>query len=104
MTKEEMGQIKARVEAATEGPWHWDEEREKLVNDFGDSVITIQIGTYALEKPHLIGYGGCHADEQFIAHAREDMPKLLAEVERLQRQWREHTAYGGYRSGSVWKG
>ena len=35
---------------------------------------------------------------------KEDIPKLLAEVERLQRQWREHTAYGGYRSGSVWKG
>ena len=79
--------IKARSEAATEGPWEWDnptigqhwsrpEPWATVVDD------EVNCGGYC--------YGGSSspiksdADGQFIAHAREDIPALLYEVERLQ--------------------
>ena len=79
--------IKARAAAATEGPWEWDnptigqhwsrpEPWATVVDD------EVNCGGYC--------YGGSSspiksdADGQFIAHAREDVPALVAEVERLQ--------------------
>ena len=81
--------IKARSEAATEGPWEWDnptvgqhwsrpEPWATVVDD------EVNCGGYC--------YGGSSspiksdADGQFIAHAREDIPALVAEVERLRAQ------------------
>ena len=81
--------IKARVAAATEGPWEWDdttigqhwshpEPRAVVVDD------EVSCMDYC--------YGGSSnpiksdADGQFIAHAREDIPALVVEVERLRAQ------------------
>jgi len=33
--------------------------------------------------------GATPADQEFVAHAREDVPLLLAEIEHLRRQLRE---------------
>lgn len=55
-TTARLGEIRERVAAATEGPW-----------EHGDRQFT----------------AGDQADAEFIAHAREDVPWLLAEVERL---------------------
>ena len=80
--------IKARSEAATEGPWEWDnptigqhwsrpEPWATVVDD------EVNCGGYC--------YGGSSspiksdADGRFIAHAREDIPALVAEIERLLR-------------------
>ena len=80
--------IKARAAAATEGPWEWDDptigqhwSRPKPWATVVDDEVNC--GGYC--------YGGSSspiksdADGRFIAHAREDIPALVAEIERLLR-------------------
>lgn len=69
MDAKQLAEIKARCDAATPGPWYadgwaaWDDLENTFVelSDFG-------------------------ADAKFIAHARTDIPALVAEVERLQNE------------------
>ena len=85
----DLDAIKARAAAATEGPWEWDDPTisqhwsrpapwATVVDD------DVRCGGYC--------YGGSSdpiksaADGEFIAHAREDVPALVAEVERLRSQ------------------
>jgi hypothetical protein len=77
MTDEELSAIKARAEAATEGPWEVGHRCE------------IYTRHYAVGP---IGDFWEPADARFTANARADIPALLAEVERLReelatRQW-----------------
>ena len=72
----DLDAIKARAEAATAGPWEADDSDADGVNvgwyvwsDFDETTVA----------PHLD-----HDDAEFIAHAREDVPALIAEVERLR--------------------
>jgi hypothetical protein len=65
----DLAAIKARADAATEGPWAPD--RNGVHNQRGECVAL----TYHANK---------HADAEFIAHARADVPALFAEVERLR--------------------
>lgn len=83
MTDKELAEIRARCEAATKGPWV--ECRNGGGDDFlysidseptGLPIVKADCGVYPPEKE----------DADFIAHAREDIPKLLAEVERLRKQ------------------
>lgn len=93
MTEERIFEIKARAKAATPGPWVADEH-----------AFSVNLG-YNQDHKRTHGYG-CgnnfvcdlndgeyheyyREDEQranadFIAHAREDVPALLEEVERLR--------------------
>ena len=65
-------EIKARAEAATPGPWlvhpHESAEGQLVVDEHYDNVAECYVPE----------------DATFIAHAREDIPYLLAEVERLR--------------------
>ena len=87
--------IKARATAATEGPWEWDDPTigqhwsrpqpwATVVDD------EVECGGYC--------YGGSSspiksdADGQFLAHAREDIPALVAEVERLRTLHKDRAA------------
>lgn len=73
-------EIRKRAEAATPGPWS---------ANGGD----VRAAVYADGRTARIIYGGMPYDAEFIAHAREDVPALLAEVERLrgENEWlREH--------------
>jgi hypothetical protein len=71
--------IKARAEAATEGPWDW-----------GPLDMT-KSGKFALRAPGMrpivkaasADVWPSAADADFIAAARSDIPALVAEVERL---------------------
>ena len=81
MTPEQLASIRERAEAATEGPWL--QGREKVRYESAREV-------YTERDPSRTSRDVCRADEadedaEFIAHAREDVPALLAEVERLQR-------------------
>lgn len=71
MTDEELAQIKERAEKATEGPWKCADTTD---------------GAWLLDDADLIVAGtfGREEDASFTAHAREDIPKLIAEVERLR--------------------
>jgi len=82
-TTDQLAAIEARAQAATEGPWDY----EPFDGAFGVYSLEMQdngdlsavIGYYASE-----GEGGSKADADFIAHARTDVPALLAMVREQQ--------------------
>jgi hypothetical protein len=62
VTQDELDAIRKRADAATPGPWTTPEK-----------------------NPTDEYYASCFpADEDFIGHAREDIPALLDEIERLR--------------------
>lgn len=84
MTRQQLDAIQARLDATTEGPW----EQCGRGIDGGPSSLT-EVVTLDVEcMGHCYGGTGLgvqnEADAGFIAHARTDVPALLAEVERLR--------------------
>jgi hypothetical protein len=82
MTDTELDAVERRADAATSGPWR--AYVEGADNDSGDSFI----GT---DGPDLyVSYDDWPSEQQrahdldFIAGARRDVPRLLAEVRRLR--------------------
>lgn len=107
MNKEQLDAIKERANKATEGPWKIFEDSEVKAG--------CQIGT-AWDHPQAKGPVGIvnlatsvtggeikncvyiqSDDARFIAHARQDVPALVAEVERL----RERVALDFFRCGET---
>jgi hypothetical protein len=89
-----LDEIRARAEAATPGPWRWRglltaEGSEQTYAGYSQRVF--RFTTDSLDtSPTLVAetFDG-HSDTappnaEFIAHARDDIPYLLAEVERLR--------------------
>lgn len=81
LTEQQLDDIEARATAATPGPW---EEHAEYGQHF-----------YAyLRGPYLRGVGTLNfgdgedaaADREFVLHARQDVPALLAEIRRLKGQ------------------
>lgn len=88
-----LGEVRAREKAATPGPWlrknpcgpgceacareDFHGAQDAIVSDRydGEDIITCDSGVY----------GPALADAEFIINARTDIPKLLAEVERLEK-------------------
>ncbi|MCW5716728.1 MAG: hypothetical protein KIS68_02740 [Bauldia sp.] len=74
ISPEELAAIRRRCDEATPGPWaSWVEGRDHWGGD--DIIQTAGEDIYP--------YGATVADKDFIAHARQDIPRLLAEIERL---------------------
>lgn len=84
LSEERLAAIRARCEAATPGEWraygldyfHEDEPVQGICNEGTSLLIEVNCN-----DP---GDMQAKADAQFIAHARTDVPDLLAEVERLR--------------------
>lgn len=75
MNEEELSEIERRCSSATPGPWKsWIEGRDHTA---GDSVITT-------EGDDIYLSGATPADQDFIAAARQDVPRLIAEIRRLR--------------------
>lgn len=75
LTDDEIAEIGRRCDAATPGPWRsYIEGREQMSGS--DFIQT------AGEDIYLSG--ATHADQDFIAAARTDVPRLLAEILRLK--------------------
>ena len=80
MTDEELEAIRTRANRATPGPWRsYVEGRDHTAGDHfimmgaqGKDQIDLYIQPFRVE------------DQDFIAHARQDVPRLLAEIERLK--------------------
>ncbi|MEB5480948.1 hypothetical protein P8825_15385 [Shouchella clausii] len=72
LTNEELAEIYAYCENATEGPWKIGKQSPNGLNNVGTTrgLLTAQTTD---EK-----------NAEFIAHAREDVPLLLAEINRLK--------------------
>ena len=85
MTEQELNEIRKRCKKATEGPW-WDESGVihcDCADPRGPHIAVMQSGNET-------------RDASFITHAREDIPDLLAEIDRLRAELSElpHTADG----------
>ena len=93
LTDEELDAMTARVEATTPGPWTASFEGRD--HDSGDSLILTGTQDIYITADDYAGGGGHYcADLDFIANARQDVPRLIAEVRRLQLQLR-NSARGG---------
>lgn len=69
-----LKEIKARCEAATPGPW------EVGYSSLGGmTVVNVRGSEFPCWKTQIY-----KDDAEFIAHARQDVPWLVAEVERLR--------------------
>jgi hypothetical protein len=76
ISEESLVLMLLRCEAATDGPWKsFVEGRD---HQSGSGFIKTTGENIELS-------GATTADQEFIAHAREDVPKLVADVRRLQR-------------------
>jgi hypothetical protein len=76
LSGDDIEEIKKRCEQATPGPWKsYVEIRERMSGS--DFIQT--------EGEDIYLSGATIADQAFMAHARQDIPKLVAEVERLRK-------------------
>ena len=83
ISERELDQMERRSRAATPGPWF------SLVvgRDLEAGLNCIEVGYRAMEV-----LGGTVADQDFIANAREDMPRLIEEVRRLRAEMKLRAA------------
>jgi len=93
MTPKQLAEIEERAKNATPGPWAvgvWADHMPEsglpcdiFVDDEHQDTVASFIDTY---HRHLAidQSGAVHADAEFIANARTDIPALIAEVHRLR--------------------
>jgi len=79
-----LDEIRAREAAATPGPWRWDEYQHVLIaadqpNEWTGECV-MNVWGYDFET----SWRNKKLDGEFIVNAREDIPFLLAEIERLE--------------------
>ncbi len=80
LTPEQIAEIRARCEAATEGPWR------EFISDYdaGTLFVTqIRNGLMNEQLDPVADEIWSEADAAFIAHARTDIPALLAALDEL---------------------
>jgi hypothetical protein len=81
LSKEYLAAVRQRCKAATEGIWISSVEgRDHPLG--GDTFILREENDKREEDLYLTG--GTIADHDFIANAKQDIPLLLREIERLQ--------------------
>ena len=79
--EEELEEILARAEAATEAPWKSHVEGR----DHTSGSSFVMTGPHGSRGDDIELTGATVADQDFIAAARQDVPRLVAEVRRLRR-------------------
>ena len=85
----DLAAIKARCEAATPGPWavagkDEDDHTPWVIALDGDAEpwwVAAWVAAFAMDITPTDGVNNA----EFVAHARTDVPALVAEVERLRR-------------------
>lgn len=99
MTSEELREIEQRCEAASEGPWRYEVDEKP-------GVVTWE--HVRGPRPFALHQSTNHPQDSrdlaFIAHARTDVPRLVAEVRRLQAELEGREQWGidhGLREAAV---
>ena len=87
LTQEERAEARARAGAATPGPYSVKIHSEDYGQGYGETTYFVDMGGALLKigigsdnKKCVIHYG--NAD--FIAHAREDLPRALDDIDSLE--------------------
>lgn len=82
MTPEQLEQIKARAEKATEGPWFADGEPYSRIvwQDDSENRVCFMAHSNGLDDERDI------ATSDFVAHSRQDIPDLIVAHETLERR------------------
>ncbi len=93
MTDEELDAIEARAAAATPGPWEPTRDGS-LVMDSETDLFHVFPHTRGPDDP--LDFSVQKPNAAFIAHAREDVPNLVAEV-RMMRAQREADMRAGFK-------
>lgn len=84
LKEDEIQEIRSRCDAATPGPWTaYIEGRDHTSGS--DFIMTGAFGDPDCSEDMEIT-GATIADYDFIAHARQDIPRLLEEIERLKKE------------------
>lgn len=88
LSEERLQGIQKRCEAATPGPWRhtYKDCSHFMSSDFIDrhgDGMGVGLVACDINQPNADLYA-TEADMEFIAYARQDIPELLAEIERLQ--------------------
>lgn len=79
----DLDAIRAREQAATKGPWTAEDWDVAVCTSDGRQLVQLAevlLGDWDTRENHP----QAAADAEFIAHTRQDVPALLAEVERLR--------------------
>jgi hypothetical protein len=105
LTPERLAEIQARADAATPGPWQWHISRRTLdyrLQTAGWDVVMgfARWGRNSAQPEfnidgllhHGADLGQPHPDAEFIAHARQDVADLVAEVGWLAAELADRTA------------
>lgn len=80
MSEDELLEIELRCRSTTPGPWTSFVEGR----DHNSGSNFIMTGTEEVRGPDFESYGLSAADQDFVAHAKQDIPRLIAEVRRLK--------------------
>lgn len=78
MTEQELEEIEKRANAATPGPWEFRRLRSGVSVLDAHAIAARSVDCHCGEVDRL-----SEPTLEFIAHAREDVPALIAEVRRL---------------------
>lgn len=84
MTPERLAEIEAREKAATAAPWTREKPGICPQTGFREGVAVAATLGNQMIYAHPPGGQFPSADANFIAHARQDIPDLVAEVRRLR--------------------
>jgi hypothetical protein len=85
-----LAEIEARANAATDGPWtfqHWGGQNQN--GDFAESILFDSWGESLAEALPDV-------DGEFIAHARTDVPALVAALQAVLAQCDRHESIGAF--------
>lgn len=80
LSSKKLGEIKKRCDVASPGPWK--SYIEGRVHEAGSNFI--MIGEGKSRKDDIEPIGAKTEDQDFIANARQDIPLLIKEIERLK--------------------
>jgi hypothetical protein len=92
-TEQRIEQIKERAERATAGPWTQEEcgGQSIVVNPV---KIVLFAGRQSQDIAHDTSAQQIECNADFIAHAREDVPFLLQQIEELKEWGQAFRVYG----------
>lgn len=79
-----LAEIAERAEKATAGPWEFDLDNVGATYEIGFGITTARSGWTLIHIPCRAQDSDSAANGEFVAHARTDIPALVAEVRRLR--------------------